>query len=356
MSYSRHDEALVKPLAGLLGVAADDAVFLDVSSLKPGDLWDEKIMGAVKEASVFVLCWCCESEHSTFVAKEISAALAEGKKKLVPVLFCSTPLPPTMADRQWIDLRGQVVHQCPVAHVPKPTHAPEPAPAPKLKKRVQEPSFQTSEREPSAAVDGRPPAPVPGSWADEAELSETQAQSSREYGSAPAFFPAPARFPSPSSAPPMAASGGPRWKPKVMVAGCLVAAAVIFGALQYHRHAAPAPGESTSSSTAPDAQAPPSTGTSSEDQNEGPPGAAAPDTNQANAASSGGVKVHPGALWPLLRSLVFILVRVVIPVGLLIYVIMLIMGKLRTRRSHGGDRQAEEIAAKAKSYFENLKT
>ena len=112
VSYSRHDEALVKPLAGLLGVAADDAVFLDVASLKPGDLWDEKIIGAVKEASVFVLCWCCQCEHSTFIAKEISAALLEKKKKLVPVLFCSTPLPPAMADRQWIDLRGQIVHDC----------------------------------------------------------------------------------------------------------------------------------------------------------------------------------------------------------------------------------------------------
>jgi TIR domain len=112
VSYSRHDEALVKPLAGLLGVAADDAVFLDVASLKPGDLWDEKIIGAVKEASVFVLCWCCQCEHSTFIAKEISAALSEKQKRLVPVLFCSTPLPPAMADRQWIDLRGQIVHDC----------------------------------------------------------------------------------------------------------------------------------------------------------------------------------------------------------------------------------------------------
>jgi hypothetical protein len=121
VSYSRHDEALVKPLAGLLGVAADDAVFLDVASLKPGDLWDEKIIGAVKEASVFVLCWCCQCEHSTFIAKEISAALLEKKKRLVPVLFCSTPLPPAMADRQWIDLRGQIVHDCLSPHTDEKT-------------------------------------------------------------------------------------------------------------------------------------------------------------------------------------------------------------------------------------------
>ncbi|MGC2637963.1 MAG: toll/interleukin-1 receptor domain-containing protein [Acidobacteriaceae bacterium] len=117
MSYSRHDEALVKPLAGLLGVAADDAVFLDVTSLRPGDRWDDKIIGAVKDSSVFVLCWCCEGKNSEFIAKEISAALLEGGRKLVPVLFCSTPLPASMAERQWIDLRGKVVHDCPIPHL-----------------------------------------------------------------------------------------------------------------------------------------------------------------------------------------------------------------------------------------------
>ncbi len=116
VSYSRHDEPLVRPLAGLLGVAAEDAVFLDVTSLKPGDPWDEKIISAVKEAPVFVLCWCCESNKSSFVAKEIATALSKGRKRLVPVLFCATPLPPELAAWHWIDLRGRVVHECPIPH------------------------------------------------------------------------------------------------------------------------------------------------------------------------------------------------------------------------------------------------
>ena len=112
VSYSRHDESLVKPLAGLLGAAADDAVFLDVTSIKPGEMWKTEIEKAVREASVFILCWCCESEKSSFIAYEIQAALSAGEKRLVPVLFCSTPLPATLADRQWIDLRERVVHLC----------------------------------------------------------------------------------------------------------------------------------------------------------------------------------------------------------------------------------------------------
>jgi TIR domain len=112
VSYSRHDEALVMPLAKLLGAAADDAVFLDVTSLRPGDPWKEKIEGAVRDATLFVLCWCCESQQSAFVAHEISIALSDRKKRLVPVLFCSTPLPKPLSGRQWVDLRGRIIHVC----------------------------------------------------------------------------------------------------------------------------------------------------------------------------------------------------------------------------------------------------
>src|SRR5271170_5087497 len=112
VSYSRHDEALVKPLAGLLGVAADDAVFYDVEQLKPGDRWEMKILGAVHDSSVFVICWCCNCEKSRFVAKEISTALSDAKKKIVPVLFCFTSLPANLSRHQWIDLRGKIVHPC----------------------------------------------------------------------------------------------------------------------------------------------------------------------------------------------------------------------------------------------------
>ncbi|MFY9645839.1 MAG: toll/interleukin-1 receptor domain-containing protein [Terriglobales bacterium] len=112
VSYSRHDEDKVKPLASLLGVATDEIVFLDVTSVEPGDDWKTRIEDAVREASVFVLCWCCASQASEFVAHEISIATESKDKRLVPVLFCSTPLPPLLAAKQWIDLRGQIVHLC----------------------------------------------------------------------------------------------------------------------------------------------------------------------------------------------------------------------------------------------------
>jgi hypothetical protein len=59
VSHSRHYEALVKPLAGLL-VAMNEAVFLDVTSLSPGDLWEQQIMNGsrcVRLYHLLVLRW-----------------------------------------------------------------------------------------------------------------------------------------------------------------------------------------------------------------------------------------------------------------------------------------------------------
>jgi hypothetical protein len=112
VSYSRHDEALVTPLAGLLGAAADDAIFFDITSLKPGNLWKNEIENALQASAVFVLCWCCESQRSQFVQHEIRLALQGKKRRVVPVLLCSTPLPESLTNRQWVDLRGRIVHSC----------------------------------------------------------------------------------------------------------------------------------------------------------------------------------------------------------------------------------------------------
>jgi hypothetical protein len=116
VSYSRHDEALVKPLAALLELADPEAVFLDVERLKPGDRWEKKLLAAVQESSVVVVCWCCSAAKSTFIAKEVSEALRDPRKTLVPVLLCQENVPSELSDRQWINLRGHVTHNCEENH------------------------------------------------------------------------------------------------------------------------------------------------------------------------------------------------------------------------------------------------
>ena len=112
VSYSRHDEALVKPLAQLLGVASDQAVFLDIDSINPGELWESRIEEAIRDAPVFILCWCCQCGPSHFIQREVALALEDSRKQLVPVRLCSSPLPQQIAQRQWINLSGQIVHSC----------------------------------------------------------------------------------------------------------------------------------------------------------------------------------------------------------------------------------------------------
>jgi hypothetical protein len=112
VSYSRHDEDFVRPLADVINAVSGDTLFIDVEQLRPGDLWEKKIVGAIRQSSVFILCWCCECRKSTFVAKEIALALEDKEKKIVPVLLCYSPLPEKLSERQWVDLRKEVAHKC----------------------------------------------------------------------------------------------------------------------------------------------------------------------------------------------------------------------------------------------------
>jgi hypothetical protein len=112
VSYGRHDEALIKPLVGLLSSVASEPIFLDVTSLEPGDLWRARIEEAIKQCDVFIICWCCASKASRNVAQEIRAALEDKRKKIVPVLLCEQPVPAPLSDCNWVDLRGRVIHQC----------------------------------------------------------------------------------------------------------------------------------------------------------------------------------------------------------------------------------------------------
>jgi hypothetical protein len=67
VSYSRHDEALVKPLAAAIGIGRASSVFVDVEQLKAGNLWETELINAVRGSKVFVLCWCCEAAKSRFM-------------------------------------------------------------------------------------------------------------------------------------------------------------------------------------------------------------------------------------------------------------------------------------------------
>lgn len=109
VSYSHKDEPVVKPLVEMLSLN-DRKVFWD-GQLKPGELWDDVIQSSVKDASVFVLFWCCDTHASEYVAKEVALALRL-KKKIVPVKLCHAAMPAPLNAWQWISLQGRVQHAC----------------------------------------------------------------------------------------------------------------------------------------------------------------------------------------------------------------------------------------------------
>jgi TIR domain-containing protein len=109
VSYSHKDNDVVKPLVELLSLN-EHQVFWD-QQLKAGDRWDQVIRSAVKQSSVFVLFWCCDTHGSQYVAKEIALAV-HLKKKIVPVKLCAAAMPLPLSEWQWIDLGQRVHHQC----------------------------------------------------------------------------------------------------------------------------------------------------------------------------------------------------------------------------------------------------
>jgi len=94
---------LVEPVVALLRTAPTD-VFFDIDTIEPGEVWSQRLERALKGASLFVIFWCEHSANSVWVRKEWVFAV-DKKKKVIPVLLDSTPLPIELVRFQWIDFR-----------------------------------------------------------------------------------------------------------------------------------------------------------------------------------------------------------------------------------------------------------
>jgi TIR domain len=103
ISYSRDDRRLVEPVVALLRTAPTD-VFFDLDTIEPGEDWYDRLEQAIKGASSFVIFWCDHSANSRSVQKEWMFAVGN-KKRIIPILLDSTPLPPRLETFQWIDFR-----------------------------------------------------------------------------------------------------------------------------------------------------------------------------------------------------------------------------------------------------------
>jgi TIR domain len=106
VSYSHADFLLVSPVVKLLRVNKS-LVFQDIDTIQPGKKWRGEIAKGLAESHLVVVFWCTHASQSKEVSKEWRAAI-EQKKDLLPLLLDPTPLPPELAEFQWIDFRGTV--------------------------------------------------------------------------------------------------------------------------------------------------------------------------------------------------------------------------------------------------------
>lgn len=104
VSYSHSDGNLVGPVVQLLRASAAH-VFRDADDIPAGKKWREELSTALTDARLIMVFWCDHASASPEVQKEYSAAIAQGKDVL-PVLIDDTPLPPDLAEYQYIDFRG----------------------------------------------------------------------------------------------------------------------------------------------------------------------------------------------------------------------------------------------------------
>ncbi|MCS4432871.1 TIR domain-containing protein [Aquiflexum gelatinilyticum] len=101
LSYSRDDYKSVQQIQTLLrekGIM----VWIDQESIYAGENWPKAIGEGIAKQSKFMLLWSKHAAKSHFVEFEWNTALAL-KKKIIPVLLDTTPLPPTLISIQAIE-------------------------------------------------------------------------------------------------------------------------------------------------------------------------------------------------------------------------------------------------------------
>lgn len=104
ISYSRQCIGFVDDLAHKLQKQGS-RVWLDYLSLIPGRPWLEQIHRGLDEAEVLLFVVSPESVSSRSVEVEWRHFL-EHKKRIILLIFQAVPLPPELADLEWVDFRG----------------------------------------------------------------------------------------------------------------------------------------------------------------------------------------------------------------------------------------------------------
>lgn len=93
LCYAAKDRETVAHYAALLRAGGAD-VFMDVTSVGPGEHWEERITQEIAESDVFMLFWSRAAAESAWVEREWRLALSLGHEPFIrPVLLDMAPIP-----------------------------------------------------------------------------------------------------------------------------------------------------------------------------------------------------------------------------------------------------------------------
>jgi hypothetical protein len=91
-SYSHKDVAVVEEFERYAQALGDEYI-RDVLHLRSGQVWSQRLLRMVDEASVFQLFWSSNSMRSEFVGREWRYALGLNRENFVRPVYWETPLP-----------------------------------------------------------------------------------------------------------------------------------------------------------------------------------------------------------------------------------------------------------------------
>ncbi len=104
ISYSRNDGDTARKLQEALQTRGY-TLWIDYQDLSAGSVWASQIDQAIQAAEIFIVLLSPSAVESRTIQNEI--ALAEKlQKPIIPMLIARTPLPPSLANRQFVDATG----------------------------------------------------------------------------------------------------------------------------------------------------------------------------------------------------------------------------------------------------------
>ncbi len=154
-SYSHRDAAIVQQVEAYARTMGDEYL-RDVTQLRSGEVWNDRLLDFIRTADVFQLFWSRNSMASPWVRQEWEYALALDRPHFIRPTYWETPMPEAPEhDLPPAALRALHFQRLPLAAdgvaPPSPPAAPAPAPPP----AVEVPDRTARPRAPAA------PAPVP---------------------------------------------------------------------------------------------------------------------------------------------------------------------------------------------------